>query len=389
MIDWQPESLGNLVTEPKRRVSVHPEQPYRVLGVRLHGKGPFIRESLQGAEISASSLFRVAPGDFIYSRLFAWQGAFGVIPQELGGCFVSNEFPIYTVDAGRLDAEYLRYWFMLPSTRRTVEAACTGSTPLTRNRYNERFFKALKIPLPSLKVQQSIVAQLDGVSERLEVRRQAAALVDAELEAVLRSAFHRIIVDAPQVRMGDIAPLVRRPIEIVPDATYAELGVRSFGRGLFDKPNLRGGDLTWQKLYEIEEGDIIFSNIKAWEGALAVARPHHHGMVGSHRYLTSVPDRTRATADFLYFYLQSAEGMAQIGQASPGSADRNRTLRQRELEEIHLPVPPIERQLWFNGLQAKVEAIRRVQTAAESEAQALMPSLLHEIFTEDAPEPQL
>ena len=36
-------------------------------------------------------------------------------------------------------------------------------------------------------------------------------------------------------------PLVRRPVEIDLDAAYPELGVRSFGRGTFHKPELPGG----------------------------------------------------------------------------------------------------------------------------------------------------
>src|SRR5437773_7462767 len=36
---------------------------------------------------------------------------------------------------------------------------------------------------------------------------------------------------------------------------------------------------------------ILVSNIKAWEGALAVAKPEDDGRVGSHRYLTCVPNK--------------------------------------------------------------------------------------------------
>ena len=41
------------------------------------------------------------------------------------------------------------------------------------------------------------------------------------------------------------------------------------------------------------------SNIKAWEGAIAVAGPEDDGRFGSHRYLTFVPVDDVATASFL------------------------------------------------------------------------------------------
>ena len=102
------------------------------------------------------------------------------------------------------------------------------------------------------------------------------------------------------VELGHVAPLVRRPVSIAPDAVYPEVGVRSFGRGLFPKPPLIGRELTWQKLFRIEAGDLVFSNIKAWEGAFAVADAAHHGHVGSHRYLTCVADTRRALPRFVW-----------------------------------------------------------------------------------------
>lgn len=144
-----------------RRESVQAEKEYRLLGVRLNNEGPFLRETKKGKDSSAPSLFRVQTGDFIYSRLFAWRGALGLIPPELDGCYVSNEFPLFTVKDDRINLEYLNYWVHLPDVIRRIEADCTGSTPLTRNRYKETFFLALEIPLPPLSEQQRIVTEID------------------------------------------------------------------------------------------------------------------------------------------------------------------------------------------------------------------------------------
>ena len=52
---------------------------YRLLGVRLDWRCPFLREVVTGAQTAANRLIRVEEGDFIYSRLFACRGAFGLI----------------------------------------------------------------------------------------------------------------------------------------------------------------------------------------------------------------------------------------------------------------------------------------------------------------------
>ncbi|OQK15944.1 hypothetical protein AU255_17360 [Methyloprofundus sedimenti] len=132
--------VRDFVQQIDRFEQVDPEKEYQLLGMRSRIAGPFIRETKQGTEVSASKLNKVKQGDFIYSRLFAWQGSFGLIPAEMDGCYVSNEFPIFNLDNEKIISEYLVYWFALPHIQKHVEADCSGSTPGTRNRYKEFFF---------------------------------------------------------------------------------------------------------------------------------------------------------------------------------------------------------------------------------------------------------
>ena len=82
---------------------------YSLLGVRLEGKGCFIREEKFGSQICAEKLQRVKAGDFIYSRLFAWRGAFAVVPPEMGGAYVSNEFPNFEINQDVACPQFIEY----------------------------------------------------------------------------------------------------------------------------------------------------------------------------------------------------------------------------------------------------------------------------------------
>ena len=177
---WTMRKIGDLVSAIDRREMVQPTKSHGLLGMKSKIGGPFLRETKSGAEISAKFLNRVETGDFIYSRLFAWQGSFGTIPCELDGCYVSNEFPIFNVDHSKVDTRFLTYWFGLPSTQAAVELSCYGSTPGTRNRYHEEFFFDLEIPLPSLDEQRVIAQRLDDVEAQLQERAkelQALSLI--------------------------------------------------------------------------------------------------------------------------------------------------------------------------------------------------------------------
>ena len=147
---------------------------------------------------------------------------------------------------------------------------------------------------------------------------------------LLGAAFHQISAKADRHPLSEVAPLMRRPAEVDPHGEYPQVSVRSFGRGTFHNPPLKGSEITWQKPYLVKQDDILVSNIKAWEGALAVAGPEDDGRFGSHRYLTFVPVEGVITSNFLCFYLLTREGLHHVGEAAPGSADRNRTLRSKD-----------------------------------------------------------
>jgi type I restriction enzyme S subunit len=135
-----------------------------------------------------------------------------------------------------------------------------------------------------------------------------------------------------------------------------------------------------KKLYRIEPGDLVFNNVFAWEGAVAVARPKDAGRVGSHRFITCVPQRETATARFLRFYFLTEEGLAKVGEASPGGAGRNRTLGLQALGEIQVPVIPFQKQVWFDDLQSRMDEVAEARTRSELELDALLPSILDRAF---------
>lgn len=303
----------------------------------------------------------------------------GDVPEELDGAVVSNDFPAFDVDYEKALPEYVAWvartaWFIAICKR-----ASEGST--NRVRLKESRFLTQTIPLPSNAEQQAIVARLNGAAATVAERGNAAGLVAAEVEATLRAAFARIVADAPRVAMGEIAPLVRRPVVIDPDASYPELGVRSFGKGTFHKPSLPGIEVGTKKLFRVEAGDLVFNIVFAWEGAVAVAAEADAGRVGSHRFLTCVPDPGTATSEFLRFWFLGEEGMLALGQASPGGAGRNRTLGIRALEAINLPVPSLDAQLWFDSLQSKARAAKAAQAEATAHLDQLLPAMLREVFS--------
>jgi hypothetical protein len=238
----------------------------------------------------------------------------------------------------------------------------------------------VEITLPPLDEQRRIVAYIEALAARIAEARGLRQQVQDEQQVMLFGLYNRLTDHAKLMPMSEIAPLVRRPIDIKDDEMYHELGIRSFGNGTFHKSPLTGFELGSKRVFQIEPDDLLFSNVFAWEGAIAVAKSEDKGRIGSHRFITCVPKDGVATARFLCFHFLTPKGLHDIGQASPGGAGRNRTLGLEKLERIMVPVPDYENQVWFNDLYARVDLLKRLQAETATELGALLPAVLDRAF---------
>lgn len=201
-----------------------------------------------------------------------------------------------------------------------------------------------------------------------------------DIRKILLGEYSEIVKAAKELPMSEVAPIIRRSVQVEPSEEYYELGIRSFGKGTFHKPPITGASLGTKRIFRIEAGDLLFSNVFAWEGAVAVVKQEDHGRVGSHRFITCVPKKDKAIPSFLCFHFLTEQGLQQLGDASPGSAGRNRTLGLKALEETKVPVPPLEKQIWFDRLQAKLNLVNQIQSETSAELDALLPSILDKAF---------
>jgi type I restriction enzyme S subunit len=161
--------------------------------------------------------------------------------------------------------------------------------------------------------------------------------------------------------MAEVAPLVRRPVHVLPAESYQEIGIRSFGKGVFHKPPTTGLEIGEKRVFSIEPGDLLFNIVFAWEGAVAVATEKERGSIGSHRFLTCVVNPELADPRYLYWWFVRGRGRQQLLRASPGGAGRNRTLGVEKLAAIDVPLRALDEQR---------RVVRRLDTLAKRAQEA-------------------
>lgn len=378
--NWEKTRISNFVQQAENSISLIPDESYALLGMSLEGRGLFIREQKKGSEIGSKSLNKVIAGEFIYSRLFAWKGAFDFVKDDFEGCYVSDEYPSFIVDETKADVKYLHYYFNQSKIWKEVEQFCIGVTKASRNRFKEKFFLNMEVNLPTLTEQKHIVSKIESVKTQIEQIRELRISQTKDLNNLLFSKYTELIQDAEWLPMKEVAPIIRREVKQKDEELYPELGIRCFGKGTFHKPALTGLEVGTKKIFQIKEGDLVFSNVFAWEGGIAVAKEDDNGRYGSHRFISCVANKEKAIAEFLCFHFLSPKGLEDINACSPGGAGRNKTLGLDKLMKIDVPVPDVDLQKEFIELLHKVNSMKEYHLQTEKELTELMPSLLNKAF---------
>lgn len=358
--------------EPHRVVAA---RSYPNLGLYSFARGCFEKPPIDGNLTSSSTLYRVRAGQFIYSRLFAFEGAYAVVPDEFDGAFVSNEFPCFDVQRDRVLPNYLRWMFALPKTWTDLAAGSKGMGD-RRKRVHPDKLLAYTLALPPLEVQHRIVERLNAVEERVADIISLRDEIRSDLCELVTSANSQF--GGELIRLGDALVLEEDRVPIASGRGYPQVGIRGFGGGLFTKPPVGAGDTTYRHFNRLHDGHFVMSQVKGWEGAVAVCDAAFAGMYASPEYRTfrCVPGRLRP----VYFSHLCATPWfhQQLAQLTRGQGARRERLRPEMLLDLHVPLPDVETQA---RLEASFSRILHIGDAYDADdLDHLLPALLAEAF---------
>jgi hypothetical protein len=105
--------------------------------------------------------------------------------------------------------------------------------------------------------------------------------------------------DWTKVSLSELLRLERRPVDVIADREYQEIGTYSYGRGIFHKRPRSGLEVGNKDLFVMRKGDLILQITFAWEGAIALCSEAEDGLYGSVRYPTFRVDEARCFPPFL------------------------------------------------------------------------------------------
>lgn len=128
-------------------------------------------------------------------------------------------------------------------------------------------------------------------------------------------------------------------VSVEPDATYREIGIRSHGKGIFHKEPVLGEVIGEKRVFYVVQHALVLNIVFAWEQAVATTSKREEGMIASHRFPMYVAKPGMCDVRYVKEFFLTNAGKHLLGVASPGGAGRNKTLGQREFENLEIALP--------------------------------------------------
>jgi len=111
---WKLRKIGSQLVEAQRPIALSDEAEYHLVTVKRRYGGLVSRGVMKGREILVKSQFLVNTGDFLISKRQIVHNACGLVPKELDGSVVSNEYSVLT-PKGDCSIEFFSWFAMQPA----------------------------------------------------------------------------------------------------------------------------------------------------------------------------------------------------------------------------------------------------------------------------------
>ncbi|MEH2360797.1 restriction endonuclease subunit S [Nostoc sp.] len=173
----------------KDPVQLQPEQEYSLVTIKVHHKGVVLRNKTKG-KLIGSKMYRISKGQFILSGIDARNGAFGIVPDELDGAIVTNDFWYFDIDETKVKRDFF-YW--LTNTPIFLNACIKSSQGVTqRIRLQTKLFFDFEFRFPPLEEQENFLKRIQHADQglillRVELQKQEKYISQLK-QAVLQEA---------------------------------------------------------------------------------------------------------------------------------------------------------------------------------------------------------
>ena len=313
-------------------------------------------------------LFLMREGDLILQVTFAWEGAIALCSKAEDGLYGSVRYPTFRVNEERCFAPFLAKYLCTRQGLDQIGRICPGSAGRNRVLAIKRL-PEIMIPLPPLSEQRRIVARIEELAQKAEearrLRRDATAVLQTCDFLHKKAIFTKLSNMSPMVALSELITLSSgnnltssQMSESAPYAVYGGGGLN----GRFDR-------------YMFEEPKIAIGRVGARCGCVFVTAPK--SWITDNALFIDKNSET-LQSQYLVFVLSVLDLRQEANQAAQP------VVSQKKILPLQIPVPSLDVQsqvlVELDALQAKINAVKALQTETAVELDGMLPAILDKAF---------
>ncbi|MFG2997266.1 hypothetical protein [Streptomyces sp. NPDC048340] len=167
----------------------------------------------------------------------------------------------------------------------------------------------------------------------------------------------------PEAPLSSILTPTSNTVDVVDSEEYETAGIYSYARGLFRRPTIRGADTKYRKYNRLSVGQIVYSKLFGWEGAIAYVTSEFDGLHVSHEFPTYAIDLDKADPLYLRHLISWPSLHADLSKGASGMGSRRQRVNPERFLAAKVPLPALGEQ---RRVANRLDALLTKQTAASS-----------------------
>lgn len=412
-------SIGSILTRNKTSINVEDGVTYKRVTIKVRNGGVVQRDSEIGDNIGTKRQYKVSEGQFILSKIDARNGAMGLIPKELEGAIVTQDFLPYDLDTAKINPQYL---VLVSTTKEFVEFCQTCSSGTTnRQRVDEVKFLDIKIPLPTIEEQNKLVADYNKKMALAAKQESQASTKEQEIEEYLFDKLGVKIAKRSNSKLlnlvsfrnlsrwdvqfffsgtsieckypvdtlsncvshfmkDEVGKSLRRDTSRTPNQEFRYIGMEHIEKNsgeVLIMPKVKGTEIKSQTV-SVPKDYFVYGKLRPYLNKYWVNNTEFENIVCSSEFFVF---KIKDSINQMFFKYVLASDIVQQQIAELSSGARMPRINEEIFMSIKLPIPQIEIQNEIATHISKLkQEIKKLRTAAESNRKAALANFEQKIF---------
>ncbi|ASJ16543.1 hypothetical protein A3L04_05370 [Thermococcus chitonophagus] len=152
------------------------------------------------------------------------------------------------------------------------------------------------------------------------------------------------------------------------------------------KPELKLGKQIKSNKFIVKPGDILFGKLNPHLPKVWIVEPNKgYRQIASTELFPIIVNNKKAITKYVYWYLLSPQVREELVRKVIGTTGSRKRIGKDDILNLKIPLPPLPEQkrivTKLDELNKRIEEAKRLAREAREEAEKLMASALHEVFS--------